>query len=72
MTKKKSTSLMKTVFTNVAEDLEKYEERDFMYEFLMLLSTGKVPTSYRVVHILAVGSRFLRNVSTDRKSKGES
>jgi hypothetical protein len=72
MTKKKSTSLMKTVLTNVAEDLEKYEERDFMYEFWMTLATGKVPTFYRAVHVLAVGSRFLRNVTTDRKSKGES
>lgn len=72
MAKKKSTSLMKTMLTNVAEDLEKYEERDLMYEFWMTLTTGKIPASYRVVHILAVGSRFLRNVSTDRKSKGKS
>jgi hypothetical protein len=72
MTKKKSTSLMKTVLTNVAQDLEKYEERDFMYEFWMTLVHGKVPTSYRVVNTLAVASRFLRDVTKDRKSKGES
>ena len=72
MTEKKSSSLMKTVLTNVAEDLEKYEQRDYLYEFLMTMSTGRVPTFYRVVHVLAVGSRFLRNVTADRKSKGES
>ena len=72
MAKKKSSSLMKTVLTNIAEDLEKYEEPDHLYEFLMTMSTGKVPTSYRVVRALAVTSRFLRDVTTDRKSKGRS
>ena len=69
---KKSSSLMKTVITNVAEDLEKYEERDLMYEFWMTLATGKVPTLYRAVHILAVGSKLLRNVTTERESKRRS
>ena len=72
MTEKKSSSLMKTVATNIAEDLEKYEERDLMYEFWMTMATGKVPTFYRVVHVLAVGSEFLRDVTTERNSKGES
>lgn len=72
MTEKKSSNLMKTVLTNLAEDLEKYEKPDYLYEFMMSMSTGTVPTSYRVLRVLAVTSRFLRDVSTDRKSKGES
>jgi hypothetical protein len=72
MTEKKSPSLMKTVLTNLAHDLEKYEERDYLYEFMMTMATGRVPTLYRAVHILAVGSKFLRNVTTERESKGRS
>lgn len=72
MTEKKSSSLMKTVLTNLAEDLERYEKPDVFYEFMMSLSTGKIPTSYRVVRALAVASRFLRDVTTDRQSKGKS
>lgn len=72
MKAKKSSSLIKTVLTNIAEDLEKYEERDYLYEFLMTMSTGRVPPLYRAVHTLAITSKFLRNVTTERKSRGGS
>ena len=54
LTTEKSSRLMKTVLTNLGEDLEKeYENPNWGYEFLMIMSTGKLPPIYRAVRILA-------------------
>jgi hypothetical protein len=72
MKTKKATALMKTVVTNVAHDLERYEQRDPLYEVVTVMTTGKLPTHYQVLRALAIGSRLVRNVITERESKGKS
>jgi hypothetical protein len=63
---KNPTPLVKRVLANVADELEPYESPDFMYEFLHTLTTGRVPTAYRVVRVLAVTSKLVKTLTRER------
>lgn len=69
MSDKTLVRLAKTATTNLREDLKNYEEPDMLYEFLMILSTGKLPPLYRAARVLAVGNKILTDVFSERDSK---
>lgn len=69
MTCEKSSRLARTVATNLSEELKKYEEPNPLYELKTTLMMGGVPTSYRVLRALAVTSKLIRDVTTERNPK---
>jgi triosephosphate isomerase len=63
---KKSTSLVKRVLANVAEELEPYESPDIVYELTAIFTTGRPSTPYRICRTLATVSKLVKTLTKER------